>query len=283
MTLLLIIALSLFSINVLAEEDIVSTAECEKIRAAAIEPVDSASIERFNQSASIEARQRCIVHILTQPATRIEFTLFKQWVQMIIAMDLPNQQSILDSVLDSYVVNDKQALEHRYVEELLIFGANPAAKNSAGTHVLGEAFWATYVGGGTCETIRLIIGELSSEDLTIPYPNRPSGYPEQNIGATPLMSMANLGLYCPAETLLVAERAAEIDRQDKNGNTALHHFYFDMMGKAFLSGYQIELIEILRKRGASFEIPNDDDVTANQLRLKLKQNLKLCEEFCDLL
>ena len=54
-----------------------------------------------------------------------------------------------------------------------------------------------------------------------------------------------------------------------------------MMSKAFLLDYQIDLIEILSKRGASFNIPNKDNVTANQLRLNLRENQGKCGELCD--
>ncbi len=241
---------------------------------------DSLSIlQNLKQYASNVTRERCITHTLNSVGP-LNNKIFKGLVKDLLEMKPSNQQTILDDLLIFYVRNDKQALKHQNVQTLLELGANPTTPTNVGTPILSKAFWATYVGGGTCKAIRLIIEALSPEDLTTPYPNREGNHPEKNINATPLMAVASLGGYCPDEAILVAKKAADINKQDKNGNTALHHFYLDMGRHSWLIDYQITLVDILRKRGASFEIPNKENITAEQLRLKLKQDKDKCHDLC---
>ena len=236
-------------------------------------------LQDLKQHASTATSERCITHTLNSLGS-LNNKIFKRLMKDLLEMKPPNQQKMLDDLLIFYVQNDKQALKHQNVQTLLELGANPTTPTNFGTPILSEAFWATYVGGGTCKAVRLIIDALSPEDLTTPYLNREGNHPEKNINATPLMAVADLGAYCPDETILVAEKAADINKQDKNGNTALHHFYLDMSRNSWLIDYQITLIDILRKRGASFDIPNKENVTAEQLRLKLKQDKDKCHDLC---
>lgn len=239
-----------------------------------------AILEQFKRQATAITYQRCIRHALNRSWGQLEYKLFYKLVEELIAMNLPNQQALLDELLATYVVNDKQALEHKYVQALLAFGSNPAT-TQYDTPILSRAFWHTYVGGGTCKTARLIIDALSPEDLAIPYNNRAGNHPEKNIDATTLMDVSSLSTLCPEEGQLVVEKAAEINKQDKNGNTALHHFYLDVIAqKNLLIPHKVDFINILRKRGASFDIPNKDNMTAEQLRLQLKQDKKRCRDLC---
>ena len=172
-------------------------------------------LQNLKQHASVVTRERCITHTLNSFGP-LNNKIFKRLVKDLLELKPPNQQTILDDLLIFYVRNDKQALKHENVQTLLELGANPTTPTDFGTPILSEAFWATYVGGGTCKVIRLIIDALSPEDLTTPYLNREGNHPEKNINATPLMAITNLGAYCPDEAILVAKKAADINKQDKD-------------------------------------------------------------------
>jgi hypothetical protein len=77
------------SLDVAAQEE--KTTECKEIKTA-LSANNTLAISNFNQNTPFAMRQRCITQILTQPAVRVNFTLFKQWIQTIITMDITNQQ-----------------------------------------------------------------------------------------------------------------------------------------------------------------------------------------------
>jgi len=211
----------------------------------------------INKLETQEEKLACIKYSLQQRRATEEkgqFQAFQYLVELLITMELPNQQDILNKILRNYTIVylSKSPVFTRY---LLSVGALPKVPNESGWFPVTSALWAPN-DWGDCETPRLLINASSPEILAL----------QNKEGETALMQSMDKGIACPDEHRLLAEKTPNLNFSDNNGNTALHHLLIQMKkDDSITNEYNSVILDILFKRGASTKIPNKKNVTPSQL------------------
>lgn len=224
-------------------------------------------IKKIIKTKTQKNQLACIKYALhqTSPTGRkTQFQAFQYLAKKLIAMKLPDQQIIFNKVLQDYAIvylSDSP----EYTEYLLSVGALPKTPNKYGKLPVAAALWAVN-DYGDCKTPSLLINASSPKILAH----------QNKAGETALMQSIDKGSICTDELKLLAQKSAGLNLFDQHGNTALHHLMIEMKRSMDSSSGEVRAINlaqlrILRKRGASFKIPNKQSITPYQLLRELKR------------
>lgn len=247
---------------------------------------DLKAIKYFDNHSNKKEQEVCMRHASKQKMTSEsddQFYAFTYVVNRLIGMKLHDQQQILNELFSHYAIT-YLSIDPRYTKYMLNVGANPLAPTSEGTSPLSWALWVVN-DLGSCDTARLIIDKMNPEDFAILYKTSLSyvlaeyGLSKKVTLSTPLIDSV-ISPLCEKETNIIATKAAEINKKDSVGNTALHYLFMAMLYRGTYSN-DVSRLNVLIKRGASLDLPNELGITPNDLRLKLKSNPDKCRDFCD--
>ncbi len=213
-----------------------------------------------------ESQLTCIKYAMQQRFASLDnnqFLAFRYLVEKLIAMKLPEQQTILNKLLRDYAITYLSA-SPSYTEYLLSVGALSKTPNEFGELPATTAL-GTVNDYGNCNTPKLLINASSPEVLAL----------QNKTGKTALMQSIGKGLLCSDEFNLLAQKSAGLNLVDHTGNTSLHYLLMEMK-RAMDSGGEVDardlaLLRILRRRGASMKIPNKQSLTSSQLLSYLKK------------
>jgi hypothetical protein len=210
----------------------------------------------------------CIKYALQQNGTsgkKNQFQAFRYLVDTLVAMQLPDQQSILNKTLKNYVIK-YLSHEPEYTEYLLSVGALPKNPDEHGKLPVASALWAVN-DLGNCKTPSLLINASSPEILAN----------QNKTGETALIQSIIDIAPCFDELNLLAQKSAGINLVDQHGNTALHYVLMEIKGymdsgreTSLFNLALLRILHTLRKRGASTKIPNKKSITPAQLLRELK-------------
>ena len=210
----------------------------------------------------------CIKYAIRQTAPiggENQFQAFRYLAEQLIRMKLPDQQTILNDLLQNYAIVYLSA-DLDYTEYLLSVGALPKKPNKSGWFPVTSALWAVN-DYGDCKTSRLLINASSPEVLAL----------QNKVGETALVQSVDRAGSCPDELKLLVQKTAGLNLVDQDGNTALHHVLMKMkrdinpVSQKQPYKVDLELLRILLKRGASTKIPNKKSITSSQLLRELKR------------
>jgi ankyrin repeat protein len=226
-------------------------------------------VKNLIKEKSQENKLACIKYALQQKNAyggESQYQSFRYLVEKLIAMKLPDQQKILNNILKNYAIV-YLSVNPEYTEYLLGVGALPKTPNKNGELPVANALWIVN-DLGDCKTPFLLINASSPEILA--HQNKD--------GQTALMQAIINTSVCSDEFKLLAKKSSGLDLVDKQGNTALHYIlmeikrYTDMDRKDSLFYLEaLQVLQILKKRGASTKIPNNKSITPSQLLRDLQK------------
>ncbi len=194
-----------------------------------------------------------------------QFQAFRYLVEQLIRMNLPDQQTILNDLLQNHAIIYLSA-NSDYTKYLLSVGALPKKTNKSGLFPVTSALWAVN-DYGDCKTSRLLINASSPEVLAL----------QNKVGETALMQSIDSAGSCPDELKLLARKSVGLNLVDQHGNTVLHYVLMKMkrdinpVSQKQPYKVDLELLRILLKKGASTKTPNKKFVTPAQLLHDLKR------------
>ena len=235
------------------------------------------AIKRFDMRAEKKEREICMRHAVKQIRTKEgdnQVRSFIYIVNQLISMNLQDQQAILNDLLAHSIVN--LSIDPKYTEYLLRVGADPTVPNHRGNSILSEALWMIN-DWGNCNTPRFIINKMTPADFSISYKSHHSL--EQAGYSTPLMEAVDMTYLCSSEQYLIANKAADLNKQDANGDTVLHYLYKAMINRGVREN-DVKMLKILLTRGALLSVANAQKITPNHLRIKLKNTPQKCNALC---